>query len=124
MLFNAAASGLDHVQRGCCFLGNGQKYFDSRIKTFFLFPSFPIIFYFSFPVYLENLMRATHTMWELINMQVHMKIRKPSLHMTKHQLKELTYDQVERMKGKVNYQLSLSLFANLNTKVTYGHPYF
>jgi len=65
-------------------------------------------------------MRATHAIWELIKIRMHVDVEKPSLHMTKHQLKKLTYDQAERMKEKVDYQLlSLSLFANLNTKVTY-----
>jgi len=64
-------------------------------------------------------MQATHALWELIKIRMHAEVEKPSLHMTKHQLKKLTYDQAKKMKEKVDYQLLLSLFANLNTKVTY-----
>ncbi|XP_077274571.1 uncharacterized protein LOC143904119 isoform X2 [Temnothorax americanus] len=48
----------------------------------------------------KNLMQATRTTWELINLQK-MEIEKPSLHMTKHQLKRLTYDQVDRIRKKI-----------------------
>jgi len=122
MLSNAAASGLDYVQGGYCFLGNGQKYFDGGIKTFyFIFYHFLFILFF-FSTHSENLMQATHALWELIKIRMHLEVEKPSLHMTKHQLKKLTYDQAERMKEKVDYQLLLSLFANLNTKKS--HIYF
>jgi len=63
-------------------------------------------------------MRATHAIWELIKMRMHVEIEKPSLHMTKHQLKKLTYDQAERMKEKVDYQL---LFVICEFKLKKSH---
>ncbi|XP_036142414.1 uncharacterized protein LOC105835391 isoform X2 [Monomorium pharaonis] len=49
----------------------------------------------------KNLMQATRAVWDLINLHIPREIEKPSLHMTKPQLKRLTYDQVERMKKKI-----------------------
>ncbi|XP_025269990.1 uncharacterized protein LOC105249610 isoform X4 [Camponotus floridanus] len=49
----------------------------------------------------KNLMQATVRMWQLLEMTKMPKIEKPSLHMTKYQLKRLTYNQAEEIKKKI-----------------------
>lgn len=50
-------------------------------------------------------MRATRSIWNLIHMEFNTqksKIEKPSLHMTKDELKRLTYNQANRLKKEVD----------------------
>lgn len=62
-------------------------------------------------------MRATVRAWHLLETARMPKIEKPSLHMTKCQLKKLTYNQAEEIKEKVNYRYQQFLiFVNLNIK--------
>ncbi|XP_070160571.1 uncharacterized protein [Polyergus mexicanus] len=49
----------------------------------------------------KNLMRATVRAWHLLETARMPKIEKPSLHMTKCQLKKLTYNQAEEIKEKI-----------------------
>ncbi|XP_011063123.1 PREDICTED: uncharacterized protein LOC105151234 [Acromyrmex echinatior] len=48
----------------------------------------------------KNLMRETRIMWDVTSRKMVMEFEKPSLHMTRHQLKRLTFDQAERLKKK------------------------
>ncbi|KYM77477.1 hypothetical protein ALC53_12106 [Atta colombica] len=49
----------------------------------------------------KNLMQETRIMWNITTKKMPMQIEKPSLHMTKPQLKRLTFDQAERFKKKI-----------------------
>ncbi|XP_018303224.1 uncharacterized protein [Mycetomoellerius zeteki] len=49
----------------------------------------------------KNLMQETRTIWDITSRKMPMQIEKPSLHMTKHQLKRLTFDQAEKIKKKI-----------------------
>ncbi|EGI60140.1 hypothetical protein G5I_11682, partial [Acromyrmex echinatior] len=49
----------------------------------------------------KNLMRETRIMWDVTSRKMVMEFEKPSLHMTRHQLKRLTFDQAERLKKKI-----------------------
>lgn len=80
--------------------------------------TFYLLYLLKFSIFLENLMQATVRMWQLLEMTKMPKIEKPSLHMTKYQLKRLTYNQAEEIKKKVNYryQPSFLIFVNSNIK--------
>ncbi|XP_011688104.1 PREDICTED: uncharacterized protein LOC105450122 isoform X2 [Wasmannia auropunctata] len=67
----------------------------------------------------KNLMQATCAIWELINKRAHI-VEKPSLHMTIHQLKMLTYNQAEKIKEKIE-NVRATFHSNVRkTRVSYA----
>lgn len=89
--------------------------FTNKFLTFYL------LYLLKFSIFLENLMQATIRMWQLLEMTKMPKIEKPSLHMTKYQLKRLTYNQAEEIKKKVNYRYQLSFLIFVNSSIKNIH---
>lgn len=89
--------------------------YDAIYSSFFCSPS---IFLTVYSIFIENLMRATIAIWKLMETKGTPKIEGPSLHMTKYQLKKLSYDQAEEMKKKVYIIYSpISQFTNKNAEI-------
>lgn len=90
----------------------------TKYKYYFSFDIFSILYInafdlytnaiFAFDLYVpifsltENLMQTTVVTWMHIEKLHKLPIKKPSLHMSKHQMDRLTYDRAEETKRKVN----------------------
>ncbi|XP_039311360.1 uncharacterized protein LOC105196040 [Solenopsis invicta] len=68
----------------------------------------------------RKLMHATKATWNLMDTQISIEIKKPSLHMTKFQLRRLTYDQVKRMKKKIKKIKAIFHSKIRKRRVSYG----